>query len=301
MQTRNSTAKTYYSVWKQFNKFLIKLDVMPDSWEDRTSLFITYLIEFKQLQSSSIKSYISAIKRTLIDGIDYEWCDNQVLFNSLTRACRLINDKVTTRLPIDCVLLEFLLFEIERIFPTQPYLKTMYQTMFALGYYGLMRIGELTWSPHVMKACNVYTASNKEKILIILYTSKTHGQESYPQQIKITSNAEERTGKYKQRHFRLFKLMQRFRVMRGETYESPTEPFFIFRDGTPVTAAHARAVLKTAITALDLDCSLYNTHSLRIGRSCDLIKYGYHIEEVKRMGRWRSSCIYKYICPSVTK
>ena len=53
-QNRVSTAKTYLSVWRQFNKFLINLDVMPSSWEDGTSLFVAYLID-KGMQSGTVK------------------------------------------------------------------------------------------------------------------------------------------------------------------------------------------------------------------------------------------------------
>ena len=40
---------------------------------------------------------------------------------------------------------------------------------------------------------------------------------------------------------------------------------------------------------------LYDMHSLRIGGATDLFKYGYSVEEIKRMGRWRSNVVYKYI------
>ena len=294
MQTRSSTAKTYYSVWKQFNKFLIRLDMMPESWEDRTSLFVTHLIEFKQFQSASVKSYISAIKRTLLDD-GYDWSDNCILLNSLTRACRIVNDRITTRLPIRCSLLELILFELERMFIGQPYLETLYKAMFAIGYYGLLRIGEMTESPHVMRARNVFIGVNKEKILIVLYSSKTHDQKMYPQKIKITSNRSERSGKYYHRHFCPFKLMGSYFAAREQTYADMDEQFFVFSDGSSVTAPQARTVLKSAIARLGFNVNQFNTHSLRIGRSSDLIQYGYKIEEVKIMGWWRSSCIFKYI------
>ena len=61
------------------------------------------------MQSSTVKSYVSAIKKTLIDD-GYSWDDNKVLVSSLTKACRIINDRVMTRLPINCSLLEMMLF-----------------------------------------------------------------------------------------------------------------------------------------------------------------------------------------------
>ena len=84
----------------------------PKLWEDRTTLFIGHLID-KGIQSSTIKSYVSAIKKTLVDD-DYEWQDNRVLLGSLTRACKLVNDRVKTRLPVQRGLLDLLLFEIQR-------------------------------------------------------------------------------------------------------------------------------------------------------------------------------------------
>ena len=63
---QGTTCATYHRVWKIFNKFLIQLDVMPHSWEERTALFCAYLIR-KGTQSRTIRSYISAIKALLKD------------------------------------------------------------------------------------------------------------------------------------------------------------------------------------------------------------------------------------------
>ena len=150
-----------------------------------------YLIE-NGMQSTTVKSYVSAIKKTLImDG--YDWNDNLVLVRTLVKACRLINDTVRTRLPIQRRLLEMILFEVQHYFSNgnQWHLEILYKTVFALSYYGLMRVGEVTKSPHVLRAQNVHIATNKDKMLLILYSSKTHGKESRPQKIKITSNRTE--------------------------------------------------------------------------------------------------------------
>ena len=193
-QNRKSTCKTYLRIWRQFNKFIISLDRKPGTWEDRATLFVCHMVD-KGMQSSSIKSYISAIKKILIDD-GYEWKDEKILLTALTKACKLINDRVITRLPIKCGLLELILFELQRYLDKQHYLLCMYQALFALGYYGLMRVSELTKSDHVIKACNIHIAKNKDKILIVLHSSKTHSKANRPQKIKITSNRCERTGSY---------------------------------------------------------------------------------------------------------
>ena len=62
---RQSTSKNYLSIWQRFNQFVIKLDVKPNMWEDRVSLFIAHLIE-QGLKSTTVKSDVSAIKKTLV-------------------------------------------------------------------------------------------------------------------------------------------------------------------------------------------------------------------------------------------
>ena len=160
---------------------------MPKFWEDRWALFCAFLVE-NSIQSRTIRSYTLAVKCILkADG--YIWDENCILLSALTKACRRINDRVRTRLPIQYRLLEMIIFEVQRLFAeTQPYLEILYKTIFILAYYGLFRIGELTWSNHCVKAKDIHLARNKDKLLIMLYTSKTHGKESRPQEIKITAN-----------------------------------------------------------------------------------------------------------------
>ena len=122
------------------------------------------------IQSSTLKSYFSAIKYILKqDG--YPWNDNKAILSSLVRGCKMENDKVKVRLPIQKGLLEMLLFELERVYNSQniqPYLEQMYKAMFCLAYYGMLRVGELTQSPHVVKVCNIHLGNNKDKILVVL-------------------------------------------------------------------------------------------------------------------------------------
>ena len=95
---RDSTRRTYYTVWKIFSKFFIRLDVKPKSWEKRLVLFTGYLVDNKK-QSSTIKSYLSAITAILEDE-KIHLDEDKSLLSSLTRACRLKNDAFVRKLPI---------------------------------------------------------------------------------------------------------------------------------------------------------------------------------------------------------
>ena len=103
-----------------------------------------------------------------------------------------------------------ILYEVQRYFKNkrQWYLKILCKTLFAISYYGLMRVGEVTRSQHVLRAKNVHIAMNKDKIMLILYSSKTHSKESRPQKIKITVNHSERSGHYVHRNFCPFLSMR---------------------------------------------------------------------------------------------
>ena len=132
-QTRPSTLQNYMTIWRQFNKFLIKLDQRTTSWENRVVLYGTYLVD-NGAQSSSVKSYFSAIKHILkMDG--YQWNDNQAMLNIVTKSCRIINDRLKVRLPIGRRLLELVLYEVQRYYNSQPYLEKLYSTIFCLCYY----------------------------------------------------------------------------------------------------------------------------------------------------------------------
>ena len=175
-QTRDTTTANYLSIWRHLNKFLINLDCKEHlSWEERTALFGAYLVD-RGVQSSTLRSYFSAIKFILKqDG--YMWDEDKALLSSLVRGCRLENDQVKIRLPIQKNLLEMLLFEIERFFYSpekiQPYHETMYKALFSLAYYGMMRVGELTLSPHTAKACNVHLGNNRQNIDCTLHFKDT--------------------------------------------------------------------------------------------------------------------------------
>ena len=238
-KNRDSTKAIYHSIWKNFNRFVKRLDKKPKFWEDRVQLFCTFMVE-KGVQSCTLKSYVSAIKSVLKDD-GYEWDDNKVLLSSIMRGCHVINDRLQRRSPIKLSLLELLLFELDRLWNgSQPYLELMYKTLFAISYYRLMRVGEVTKSTHVLKANDVHAGQNKDKILLILHSLKTHAEFMEPQEIRISTAM---TDQHRQRHICPFKLIRAYLNARGG-YRSTNEQFFIFANCLEVSAAQARSVLK---------------------------------------------------------
>ena len=184
---RDSMKQNFYTVWKLFNKFLIRLDKKPHEWEHRLILFVGHLID-ENKQSSTVKSYVSAIRAVLKDN-NIDLNEDQYLISSLTKVCRLVNDQIRMQLLIQKVMLSVLLKQMEIHYTSinQTYLKILNKALLSTTYFGLFRIGELTSGKHMVKARDVHVAQNKEEFLFILRTSKTHWKNMKPQIIKITS------------------------------------------------------------------------------------------------------------------
>ena len=296
---RDSTRKVYYQIWKQFAMFYQRLDSKSKEWEQRVILFIGHLVELGK-QSSTVKTYLSAIWAVLkIDGVVLN--EDAFLVNALTRACRITNDRVKTRLPIGKSLLNKILVKTYQHFMAlnvnQPYLAVLYKAMFSMAYFGLLWVGEITSGEHPILAKDVQIAANKKKLQITLHTSKTHGKGNLLQKIKISSMSKTSTSRLTQKNNRNsacpYEILREYAFWRGP-YSSPDEPFFIFSGKTPVKPYHMRNCLNEMLTKLGKNCKLFSVHNFRIGRCNDLLKLGLSIDSVKRLGRWKSNAIYKY-------
>ena len=298
-RNRSSTRKTYYAIWRIFNEFFIKLDQKPESWEDRLTLFVGYMVS-KRRKASTISSYISAIKAVLIeDGVKLN--ENKYLLTSLTQACRYHNNSVKTRLPIGKSMLAILIDQTAQYFlnANQVYLATLYKALFKASYFGLLRVSEVTSGAHPVLGKDVHIAQNKRKVLFILRTSQTHWTDSKPQLVGISSKLErQQNGEVKYRGSPL--IICPYSILRQYVKERPPrvgndEPFFIFGDRTPVTPSHMKKTLKFLLTLSGFDAHLYSIHSLRIGRCMDLLKMQVHVDLIRKLGRWQSNCVYRYL------
>ena len=90
-----------------------------------------------------------------------------------------------------------------------------------------------------MKAQDIHVARNKDKILVVLYSSRTHGKANRHQEITIS--ASQSTGS-KKRFFCPFSTVRTYYNMRGG-FDTDDEPFMIFSDGSPVRPHHMRSTL----------------------------------------------------------
>ena len=302
---RDTTRNTYYRIWKLFAKFYLRLDIKPQEWEDKILLFIAFLID-NGFQSSTVKTYLSALRCVLAEsGIKLN--DDTFLLSSLTRACRLRNDKVVHRLPLYRDLLHQLLAKTDEYFGNlqQVYLAKLYKAMFAAAYYGLLRVGEIADGEHAVLAKDVHIGTNKPKLLFVLWSSKTHCRGDKPQMIKIERTkmkAKDRKTVLPQHIKQLndnrqhcpFKILGEYLAARPEA-NTHTENFFVYADNSPVPITTLRSVFKLMLEKININNTLYNLHSFRIGCCVDLYNMGVSVETIKKIGRWKSNAVFAYL------
>ena len=296
-------------VWKIFNKFFVRLDIRPTDWNERLTLFVGYLIQDNK-QSSTVKSYISAIKAVLQQHLNIKLEEDTYLLSALTKVCRLQNDMIKTRLPIQKGMLSRIQVQVIKHYESehrnQLYLSLLYQTIFSTMYFGLLRVSEVA-GQHSVLAQDIHIGYNKKKFLLILRTSKTHWKNMKPQIIKIQAKTMPMKGLNNKRKTVdgttskkadllpcLYNLLRNYAASRGG-YVNNREPFFIFCDLTPVKSENVNKCLQTIIRETGINPVFYSSHSIRSGRTTDLYELGLSVESIKKMGWWRSNAVYRYL------
>ena len=190
--------------------------------------------------------------------------------------------------------MELLVNSVEKFFADnpQPYLVKLYKALICMTYYGLFRIGEVTHSEHAIKAKNVQIGRNKNKIMFILFSSKTHNQGMRPQTVKISEICAAK------QNFKAnvcpFAILAEYMSARP-TLRHDSEEFFVFWDRSPVQPEHFQKILSSLIKFNHMDPTRYRVHDLRSGHATEMLEQGIQIDIIKKLGRWKSSAVFKYL------
>ena len=87
------------------------------------------------------------------------------------------------------------------------------------------------------------------------------------------------------------RLLSQYRAVRG----SGSGPFFRDKMGQPLTAAWFNAHLAVCVAQAKLVHLPITSHSFRIGAATWAVEHGHSIEQLKRMGRWHSDAVLRYV------
>ena len=162
--------------------------------------------------------------------------------------------------------------------------------VFAAVFYGMLRIGEVTTGDHPIEAADVHIRENKNKLLFMLQTLKTHWNNARPQLVKITQLQVFKSGKACP-----FRILKKFIEVHPSCRAVNSEPFFIMADRSPVRLQQVRNLLRTLFQCLDLNHMVYSPNCFHAGCACHLYQMGVSVETIKKLGRWHSNAVYAYL------
>ena len=169
-------------------------------------------------------------------------------------------------------------------------LALLFKTIIITGYYGLFRVGKLT---HAIKLADIKEAWNKEKILILLCSSKTHSVCNQPQTVDILPLSDDLERWNNREKYCPYRMLKKYSKLRPKTIKH--HQFFISSNKSEVKADHVCVILRKIIAKMGLDSSNYDTHSLHIGRVTDLFRMGVPVDDIIKAGHWVSNSVYKYL------
>ena len=134
----------------------------------------------------------------------------------------------------------------------------MFSALLAVGFHGLFRPGELTYSQHSIIVDNVHVSASS--IVVVLLTSEANRMH-IAQRVVIDKHCSI------DKHFCPVELLQNFLTVRLWA----VGPHFVKLDGSPVFAKDVTNILTQLALFLNLPHNLIKRHSLTIGRSNHLL------------------------------
>lgn len=163
----------------------------------------------------------------------------------------------------------------------------LFKGAYLLAYFALLRVSEVVFTSHMqadrpLLSDDVTLAKDGTAVYITIRVSKTN-QRGMPTVLRIpTSNSASLCCVTAVRHYLRLRPVN-------------THYFFSHLNGTPLTRSQFSAVLTKAVRLLKLPTGLYTSHSFRIGRATDLSSRGISSDTIKKLGRWNSDVVQRYI------
>ena len=181
------------------------------------------------------------------------------------------------RLPINKGLLHDM-WNILPIIVRDHYMVKMYRSMFTLAYHGLLRPGEVTYTPHAIKVKHVYFVY--QNVHLYLHSSKAKTG-PFPQRVVVAP----------QPGICPVSDLHTYLQVR------PCIPGALFRkeNGLPVHYQELLSLMDKLAHFLDLPTDRFKPHSFCIGATTKLHLKGYSPQVIRKIGRWSSAAFQRYI------
>ena len=253
----------------------------------RMAKFVSYCA-LQGLKGTTIQTHVAGLN--YIHNITgFASPSSHFLVKKMIHGSRKLTNKPDKRLPITITILNSLLRCIDHM-SIPHYDKLLYKAMFLTAFFALLRVGEIAstilGSRNIILYQNVKFNLNKSRLSSVYITlhSYKHSQEhSSTLELKASHTA-----------LCPVSALWDFTEVRGNLMG----PLFLTSQQMPISSIQFSSILRNCIVSLGLNPNLYTPHSLRIGGCCLGYKLNFSSQQLKSLGRWKSTAFTKYIrCP----
>ena len=280
-----STKTLYENAVKLFDEFRFEYNLTL-TWPPTLDHLIQFIgfLSLKQYAATTVRSYLSGISFHIkIEGhvdVTQNFIIKKMLsgFDKLHKYC-------DTRKPITEDILLKLLPALKYVC-SSTYECNLFQAAFSLAFYAFLRVGEITITPtcndrNTIKCSDIFI-NEKGVLFIKINFSKTDQMgRSTTLVINPSKNVIANPLKYLTNY-----LNNR---PEGEG------PLFCHLNGKAVTRYQFYTILRSALKFINFDVNNFNTHSFKIGAATSAFLSGKSEDDIKRLGRWSSTCFQRYI------
>ena len=281
-----SSLKLYHRSWTLFIQCTLEINpshkgpvVLPIT-SSHLSVFISYL-HTQSYSPASIVAHASSIGYLhRISGLHDPM--SAKFIQKLLAGVTKVSPPTPPRLPITIGILVQLINSVDQVVPHY-YHRYLLKAMLSIGFFGLMRIGEITMSKEHLVPLHLDQLTFTPSHISINISHFKHNQSLKPVEIPIQRQSLTEICPV----FHLSSYLNVRGFQKG--------PLFAFKSMAPVPRQFFSKNLSSLISFSGLQSERYKSHSLRIGGASYYASLGYSDSQIRLLGRWGSNAFIKYI------
>ena len=238
----------------------------------------------RQLAPSTASVYVAAISNLHVENGLSSPCSSPTVTKIIEGYYRSRPTQPDKRLPITPELMQHIKKKLARSSLCE-HDKRAFWCAFTFAYFGFLRAGEILTDAMSSGLRPNDVQPDGNNIVIFIAGSKTD-QKRLGQRVML------RTTHSSVCPVAAYHKYRRSMVSLG--LYSGARPMFRRKDGSSISQSMFRTQLRSCLVGIS-NPQLYNTHSFRIGAATSAALRGYHSDEIKRAGRWKSGAYSSYI------
>ena len=259
---------------------------LPKFWPVPLSDLINFVafLEKSGYKASTAKSYISGLsfKMKMLGMSD---TTKSFIISKMLHGMEKLHKRVDARKPITFEILEKIITALPNVCSSN-YESTLFASTFSIAFFGFLRVGEFALSTnserHMLQIQDVSFDIDRHQIILRLPSSKT---DQFAASTNLTIDACSNSAICP-----VNKLINYLKLR-----PKVVGALFCHLNRTPLTRFQVSSILKSALNFVHLNANDFNTHSFRIGAATSFAIQGKSDEQIKKLGRWKSSAFNKYI------